>query len=217
MLSRELPIDVLEIFYLTPLLGSEDHQKLYRAGTWMEPDLNKYDLCHITCNHPRMSKEEWTYAYSEAWKRYYSWEHCEQIMRRAAALRAFGNNLIAMTWFKGCIEIENVHPVEGGVLRLKSRLDRRSGLPIEPVWLFYPKFYAEVVSKMAKWFWLYGWMRKLYFKIKHDPKRFEYTDLAISPVAADETETHEMFHNDAARAYVDQERRLEKVRHAARA
>ncbi len=217
VLARELPIDVLEIFYLTPLPGSEDHQKLYRAGTWMEPDLNKYDLYHITCNHPRMSKEEWTYAYSEAWKRYYSWEHCEQIMRRAAALRAFGNNLIAMTWFKGCIEIENVHPVEGGVLRLKSRLDRRSGMPIEPVWLFYPKFYAEVISKMAKWFWLYGWMRKLYFKIKHDPKRFEYTDLAISPVAADETETHEMFHNDAARAYVDQERRLEKVRHAARA
>ena len=50
---------MLEFFYLTPLPGSEDHQKLYRAGAWMEPDLNKSDLYHITANHPRMSKEEW--------------------------------------------------------------------------------------------------------------------------------------------------------------
>jgi hypothetical protein len=56
---KELPIDVLEVHYLTPLPGSEDHQKLYRAGTWMDPDLNKYDLHHITCEHPRMSKQKW--------------------------------------------------------------------------------------------------------------------------------------------------------------
>ena len=34
VIKRELPIDVLEIHYLTPLPGSEDHQKLFRAGTW---------------------------------------------------------------------------------------------------------------------------------------------------------------------------------------
>ena len=65
VIMKELPIDVLEIHYLTPLPGSEDHQKLYRAGTWMDPDLNKYDLHHITCEHARMSKEEWAYAYRE--------------------------------------------------------------------------------------------------------------------------------------------------------
>ena len=37
VIMKELPIDVLEVHYLTPLPGSEDHQKLYRAGTWMEP------------------------------------------------------------------------------------------------------------------------------------------------------------------------------------
>ena len=56
VIKRELPIDVLEIHYLTPLPGSEDHQKLFRAGTWMDPDLNKYDLHHITAGHPRMSQ-----------------------------------------------------------------------------------------------------------------------------------------------------------------
>jgi len=52
IIKRELPIDVLEIHYLTPLPGSEDHQKLFRASVWMDPDLNKYDLHHITCGHP---------------------------------------------------------------------------------------------------------------------------------------------------------------------
>ena len=33
IIKRELPVDMLEFFFLTPLPGSEDHQKLVRAGT----------------------------------------------------------------------------------------------------------------------------------------------------------------------------------------
>jgi hypothetical protein len=212
VLMRELPIDVLEIFYLTPLPGSEDHQKLFKAGVWMDPDLNKYDLHHLTANHPRMSRQEWIYAYEEAWKRYYSWDHCRTIMRRVGALRkGFGANIIAMTWFKACIELEGLHPVEGGFIRLKARTDRRPSFPREPVWSFYPKFCTELVVKTARWLWIYGRMRALYRSVKNDPKRLEYSDLAISPVNDDETETHEMFHTKAARAYVETERRIEKA------
>ena len=52
IIQRELPIDLLEFHCLTPLPGSEDHQRLHKAGTWMEPDLNKYDLEHATMPHP---------------------------------------------------------------------------------------------------------------------------------------------------------------------
>ncbi|HZL63162.1 MAG TPA: radical SAM protein [Pseudolabrys sp.] len=208
IIKRELPIDVLEIHYLTPLPGSEDHQKLFRAGVWMDPDLNKYDLHHITCGHPRMSKEEWAYAYKESWKRYYSYDHCESVMRRAAALRSFGNVLITMTWFKASFELENCHPVESGLLRLKSRLDRRPTLPVEPVWLFYPKYFAELARKTAGWISIYLKLRMIYLRVKHDPKRYEYSDLAITPVIDGEIETHEMFNNDAARAYVADELRI---------
>ena len=215
VIKRELPIDVLEIFYLTPLPGSEDHQKMFRAGTWMDPDLNKYDLHHITANHPRMSREEWTYAYRESWRRYYTLEHCERILRRVGALRGFANTLVALTWFKASLEIEDVHPVESGLFRMKYRRDRRPTMPIEPIWSFYPRYFAEAVRKTVGWLKIYLELRRMYVRIKHDPKRFEYTDLAIAPVTDDEVETHEMFHTDAARAYVDRERHLEQVKRGA--
>ncbi len=213
VIKRELPIDVLEIHYLTPLPGSEDHQKLFRAGQWMDPDLNKYDLHHITAEHPRMSKAEWEYAYRESWKRYYSYEHCERVMRRAAALRAFGNVLFVMTWFKASFELENCHPVESGLLRLKSRRDRRPSMPMEPVWRFYPRYFAEIARKTAGWAEIYLRLRWLYVRIKHDPKRYAYSDLAIEPVTDDEIETHEMFHTDAAREYVKTEKRIDAIIH----
>src|SRR5262249_53997079 len=38
IIKAELPIDILEFFCLTPLPGSEDHQKLWKAGATMEAD-----------------------------------------------------------------------------------------------------------------------------------------------------------------------------------
>jgi len=43
VIKRELPVDLLEFFYLTPLPGSEDHLKLHRAGVALDSDLNRYD------------------------------------------------------------------------------------------------------------------------------------------------------------------------------
>ena len=40
--------------------------------------------------------------------------------------------------FASSVPIEGVHPLQGGFLRRKYRLDRRPGMPIEPVWSFYP-------------------------------------------------------------------------------
>ena len=67
IIQRELPIDVLEFFYLTPLPGSEDHQTLWKTGVAMEPDLNNYDLEHACTAHQRMSMTEWEAIYHEVW------------------------------------------------------------------------------------------------------------------------------------------------------
>jgi hypothetical protein len=212
VIKRELPVDLLEFFYLTPLPGSEDHLKLHKAGVPLDPDMNKYDLNHICTAHPKMSREEWDRAYKDAWQRYYTLEHVETIMRRVASTKANASNaLFLITWFMGSINIEHIYPLESGLLRLKFRRDRRPGLPIEPALLFYPKYLAEFASKFARLAALYVKLRRIYLRIKTDPQRYAYTDAAMTPVAADELATHELFHTDAAQVYVAERRRLKQI------
>jgi radical SAM superfamily enzyme YgiQ (UPF0313 family) len=212
VIKRELPVDLLEFFYLTPLPGSEDHLKLHRAGAPLDPDMNKYDLNHVCTTHPKMSHEEWDRAYKMAWQRYYTIEHIETILRRVAMTKANASNaLFLITWFTGSINIEHIHPLEGGFLRLKFRRDRRPGFAIEPIWSFYPKYFTEVASKLVRWASLYFKLRMIYLRIKADPNRYAYSDTAMTAVATDEAETHELFNTDAARAYVAQNNRVKRI------
>jgi radical SAM superfamily enzyme YgiQ (UPF0313 family) len=203
VIKRELPVDLLEFFYLTPLPGSEDHLKLHKAGAPLDPDLNKYDLNHVCTTHPKMSAAEWDRAYKMAWQRYYTNEHIETILRRVASTRANASQaLFLITWFKGSIDFEHVHPLEGGFLRKRSRHDRRPELPREPVWSFYPKYWTETAVKVVRWATLYLRLRRRYLAIKHDPNRYSYTDIAMTPVRDDEADTHELFQTDVAKAFV---------------
>ncbi|HEY5311737.1 MAG TPA: hypothetical protein VIK18_04435, partial [Pirellulales bacterium] len=123
-----------------------------------------------------------------------------------------GKTLFFMAWFKGCITIEKTHPLEGGYLRLKFRRDRRPGMPLEPAWRFYPKYLVETVWKQIQWLALYVRLRLIYLKHKHDPRRHEYMDLALEPVADDETETRELFQSEAAVAFVGQMHKRDEAR-----
>jgi hypothetical protein len=76
---------------------------------------------------------------------------------------------------------------------------------------------------MTQWAMLYLRLRVLYLRIRRamPPKKagvlrkLVYTDLAMTRVSEHEAETHELFNNEAAQAYIDQERRLMDVRRAA--
>jgi Radical SAM superfamily len=213
VIQKELPVDILEFFFLTPLPGSEDHKRLWEQGAWMDPDLNKYDLNHATTEHPLMTRQEWERAYWDAWEAYYSDEHAERVMRRAAATgTSVGKTLFILNWFVGSIRIERIHPLECGFVRLKYRRDRRTGLPIEAAWAFYPRYWAETLAKQARWLWLWGRQYKLYRAIKRDPARRAYMDEALTPVLDDETENRALFQSQQAKAYVARERRLEEIR-----
>ena len=140
IIKRELPVDILEFFFLTPLPGSEDHKKMHEAGEWMDPDLNKYDLHHRVSHHPKMSDAEWEETYKAAWAAYFTWEHMETVTRRHARLR--GNRpkkaLQYLNEFRMLYENEGVHTLEGGVVRRKRRLlaplghEDRAGLHLLP-------------------------------------------------------------------------------------
>src|SRR2546423_2541388 len=139
IVKKELPLDILEFFFLTPLPGSEDHQKLVNAGVKIDPDLNKYDLNHVCAPHAKMSSADWERAYHTAWETYYTMEHMETVLRRLIAKKGPTSNAIMLiTWFMSAIHLEKVHPLESGLFRLKFRRDRRPGLPIEPGWKVYP-------------------------------------------------------------------------------
>ena len=216
VIKRELPIDVLEFFYLTPLPGSEDHQKLYRASTWMDPDLNKYDLNHVTAHHPKMSDAEWERAYRDAWTRYYTPEHVETIMRRAAASDlAVANVLLLMVWFLGALRIEGVHPLECGILRRKQRRARRAGMKIEPAILFYPKYWAETAVKVARWAALYLKFGLIFKKVEKDPDKKSYADWAMTPVDEHEEE-RELFSSESAQAFLSAQHKIDQIKQQAR-
>ena len=212
IVKKELPLDILEFFFLTPLPGSEDHQKLVQAGVTVDPDLNKYDLNHVCAPHAKMSKADWERAYRSAWETYYTMEHMETVLRRLIAKKGAANNAIMlMTWFMTAIHLEKVHPLESGVFRLKFRRDRRLGLPIESAWTFYPKYWVESVIKIVKLATLYARLHRLYKRIKKDPRRFKYMDLALTPVTDHDVDDLEMFHTPSAAAFVAQEQRRHRA------
>jgi hypothetical protein len=202
IIQRELPLDLLEFFCLTPLPGSEDHKKLLMNKVSMDPDMNKYDLEHVTTAHPVMSKADWERAYRLAWETYYTPDHMETVMRRAAATGISpGKMMFLLLWFYGCVMIEKIHPLEGGYLRRKVRTDRRPGFPVESVLTFYPKYLAELVTKHVAIGRVIWQMSKVRRELKRDKAAKSYTDTALTPVASEDLDVLEIFSvTDAARA-----------------
>ncbi|MGO9942984.1 MAG: B12-binding domain-containing radical SAM protein [Rhodoblastus sp.] len=199
IIKRELPLDMLEFFFLTPLPGSEDHQRLLKAGVWMDPDMNKYDLEHAVTAHPKMSKAQWEGAYKAAWAAYYTPEHMETVMRRSAATgNSPGKVMFLLIWFWACINLENIHPLEGGYFRRKVRRDRRPGMALENPLAFYPKYVAGVVVNHLRVAAMALRLARLRRRLKKSPDARTYMDLALTPVEDSDLDDLEMFNNSAS-------------------
>lgn len=219
IIKRELPIDYLEFFCLTPLPGSEDHQKLAANGVQMDPDMNKYDLDHVVTGHSTMSQEQWEAIYRQAWDVYYTPEHIATVMRRGEAFGlVWGRTLEGLVYFYHCITREGVHPLEGGLLRIKRRRDRRPGLPRENPLVFYPRYWAETIAKniaLLKAYRKFGAVGK---QIAADPQRGAYMDKALTPVVEGDDEDFELLtHTATARAAVEHHRKVQRLTASARA
>jgi hypothetical protein len=215
IIKRELPLDILELFYLTPLPGSEDHKVLLQKGVWMDPDINKYDLNHRVSHHPKMSDAEWEEAYKMAWETFYSRDHIRTILRRAAANKArrVATTMTMILWFYLTITYEGVHPLESGALRLKFRCDRRPGLPRENPLVFYPRYAAELLFKA----WQYGRFFLTIYRMRKEaeaaPDRWTYTDMAIAPQSESEFDTLDLYHaTSGGEAALARKRRDEAIR-----
>jgi hypothetical protein len=106
-------------------------------------------------------------------------------MRRAAAFNRNPKRIMEIALeFYGCFRFERVHPLQGGFLRRKVRTERRSELPIESAWVFYPRRVREIATTYGGLI-AYAWrVWRLYRRVKQDTRRpdYRYMDQAMEPV-----------------------------------
>ncbi len=201
IIQKELPVDLLEFFILTPLPGSVDHRELYMKGTWMDPDLNKYDLEHACREFDSMSREEVEGIYHNVWGIYYSWEYIETLIRRTTAAGMHVPRLVSLLFeFYGSYKFERLHPLQSGLFRRKSRTACRPEFPMESPFVYYPKRLWEMFrTYVPATLWL-SKLLLLWWKIHRDPQKKSYLDLATTPVENQLDEKLELFEvTEAAR------------------
>ncbi len=219
IIQHELPVDVIEFFVLTPLPGSEDHQTLWKKGVEMDADLNIYDVEHVCTAHPKMSKQEWESIYQEAWSLYYSPEHMKTLLRRAVATGVPLASLVKiLVSFATTVPLENVHPLQSGLLRLKHPSERRPDLPKESAVTFWPRFVWETVRKHLSLGATIASLAVSAFFIARDKESKAYMDQALTPVGDHEDETLELFTKTAGgRAAVSHIHKVAELTHAHKA
>src|SRR5436190_14513529 len=112
------------------------------------------------------------------------------LLSRAVATGVPINSLIKMLVnFATTVRLENVHPLQGGILRLKHPLERRPGLPRERALIFWPRFIWQTLSKHVVIVGMIARLRALKIAIIRDSGARTYMDIALTPVSDDEDMT----------------------------
>jgi radical SAM superfamily enzyme YgiQ (UPF0313 family) len=213
IIQRELAIDLLEFFILTPLPGSADHKKLHLGGVEMERDMNRYDLVHVTTGHPTMSEQELLQIYRKAWDIYYSPEHVERVIRRAKVWGYDPRDMMAkLLSFHAVARIEKVHPLEGGLFRRKYRRDRRPGIALESPLAFYPRYAWEILSKHVRFAGMCWQHWRTLHRVGRDSSA--YTDIAMTPVQDSEFEEMQIYTTTQSAKFAVEKLRRRKAAHA---
>ena len=151
-LKDEVGPDQASFFMLTPLPGSHDHREMKRRGDWMDPDFNKRDSFHATIKHPLMTAEEWTEAYENAWKTFYSKENMiKSLAKWTDSPNNYWNLMAIFFWYKNAALIEKQHPMVAGFFRLKDRKTRRPGYAVESIPVHYWKRTKEIAALLIVW------------------------------------------------------------------
>jgi radical SAM superfamily enzyme YgiQ (UPF0313 family) len=216
IIKRELPIDVLELNILTPLPGSEDHKILWSKGADLDQDLNKYDLEHVVTDHAKMTREQLQKIYEEVWALYFTREHIKTLLKRAAVtnvpLRSLAKALIQ---FSSQMQLENIHPLQSGMFRMKHPDERRPGLPRESAWTLYPRHLRDLIVRNARYIQTILSIQMMRWQIERDPNKHLYIDQALMPVH-DETEEKTFDYltkTDGAKAAIDHLKKVAELTH----
>jgi hypothetical protein len=138
------------------------------------------------------------------------------MIRRAYATGVPVMSLIKMlARFSNMVQLENLNPLQGGILRMKHRSERRPGMPRENALAFYSRLTGELFSKNWEVIKIVWWMLATKRRIERDPNRFAYRDQALTPVHDDDEETFDFLTKTAgAKAAIDHLKKVHELTHA---
>ena len=177
-LKREIPIEFVVFFMMTPLPGSQDHLDNYLKGVPMAKEMNDYDTTLPCAEHPRMSRDELMRAYRDAWKSFYSSEHVETILKRRKDRRQ-KNIARDIIWFRSAAFVEGLHPFLFGIFRIKGRKRRSPKFPVESIPVYYCRRIWDITLWTVRMSLIFIEMRYLSFKVNLK-KNNDYMDITIS-------------------------------------
>jgi radical SAM superfamily enzyme YgiQ (UPF0313 family) len=124
-----LGADQVSFFMLTLLPGSEDHVRAAAAGVVMDADFSRYDSFHPVFDHPTMSRDEWSGAYRQAWRRFYRPDRMIAALSRLPTRESRLDLLRNFAWYRWSAFTERTHPMIAGFYRLRPYRERRSSAP----------------------------------------------------------------------------------------
>ena len=220
IIQRELPLDILRV--LLPDAAARQRgprQDGRRRAAAIDPDLNKFDLEHVVCDHPRMTRERMAGRLSPGVANLLHRRPHEDgdPPRRGGRPAGRHGGLPPGARSGRASTLYNIYPLEAGLVRRKVRLDRRPGMPIESALIFYPRYAFDTVVKHLK---VIGMFARIYLfarKVARDPEARNYTDAALTESTAD-YDSLEMFQqSNSARAASAKAKRIEERHHAASA
>lgn len=149
-LRTELNAQQASFFMMTPLPGSMDYRQMSSQKTILDADLNNFDSFHETYRHSRMKPGEWTRAYDDAWKNFYSMENLKSILKKTSPEK-YWDIFLNFIWYKNAIQVEGGHPMVHGFVRQKSLSERRPGWPAEGRITFFLRRVRELTKTLAGW------------------------------------------------------------------
>jgi hypothetical protein len=138
----------------------------------MDADYNNFDSFRAVTPHPLMSTEEWTAAYRDAWKHFYSFDHMRRALLRQNPHTYWGM-FKCFLWYRTSM-VEGTHPMVTGFFRLKDRLSRRPGQPVEGRWRFLRRRSRETAQIVLAYAKILLEMQELWLatRIRHEEYAF---------------------------------------------
>jgi hypothetical protein len=119
--------------------------------------------------------------------------------------------------FSTMMQLEKVHPLQSGLIRMKHITERRPGLPPENALMFYAGYIRDLIVRNAGFVRTMLWVLSMTRRIARDPNRYAYSDMALTPVEDDEDETFDyLTKTDGAKAAIDHLKKVAELTHKVR-